>query len=115
MLDKKQMTLSELLGLLANYGEIPPGFDAMIAMHRRGPVDGPALLYHEQGATLTVYAEEPLPPSTHAPGAPLPTMPSRGPSPPRLLRATLLIPADYQLAWTVERLRDGTTDRWLPR
>ena len=115
MLDKKQMTLNELLGLLDSYGELPAGFNAMTAMHRRGPTEGPALRYHEHGATLTVYADEPLPPSTHAPGAPVPPNLPRGPSVPRWLRATLQVPADYELSWTVERLADPAANRWEPR
>ena len=115
MLDKKQMTLNELLGLLDAHGELPAGFDFLTAMNRRGPTEGPALRYHDGGATLTVYADEPLPPSTHAPGAPMPANMPRGASVPRWLRATLQIPASYELSWTVERFVGAPADRWEPR
>ena len=118
MLSQKQMTFQQLLGLLANYGELPTGFDSFDALYCRGLRDeAPSLHYDDDGgATLIVFADDPLPASKPPPpGAPTPTTPTVGPSPPRLLRATMRVSHDYQLSWTVERLVEASTNRWSPR
>ncbi|MDB4967161.1 MAG: hypothetical protein JWN44_2850 [Myxococcales bacterium] len=115
-LDKKQMKFDELLALVAAHGELPSGFEYSSASLFRGPVTGPALEYLDGAGRLVIYRDEAAASSTRTPGAPMPPPGPRGAGPtrPRWLRATLTVPPDYELRWTVERYVENSNDSWTP-
>jgi hypothetical protein len=105
LLDRRDFTMENVLGLLERWGQAPPGFTYIDPGHR-GPhaEDVPRLEWGKREIVIVVYA---------------PWNPPEGPGRARrafetTVRATMKIDRTYELRWAVERMDVPPGEKWEP-